>query len=77
MKRLNDNKATIQVSRSLVCSTCGYSEEANNKIGYNEAFADAQERLAKGERQLQCSECFHWYWEIKHELHPKGCLCCR
>lgn len=36
------------------------------------ASADAEERLAKGERQRQCPLCYLWHWNHEWGKEPKG-----
>lgn len=49
---------------------CSWHKPAN--LSLLDSSADAEERLAKGERQRMCPECIFWYWDHEWGSEPAG-----
>lgn len=39
--------------------------------GFMQAYADAEARMDRGEKQRQCPDCRFWYWEDEFGTPPK------
>lgn len=44
-----------------------------DKLDYLSAHADADRRIAAGQRQSKCSICKFWLWHHERGAKPRGC----
>ena len=59
---------TRKKSTTLLPTACGH--HTRDQLSFLRAFQDAEQRLAKGEKQTQCPECHLWLWPEEMGVKP-------